>query len=279
MPQSGRAAVGSRDRGRTVRGRRSGASVASVDAAPAPVLEVLGACVQFGAGTVLDAVDLRIGPGEAVALLGGEGSGRSTLCRVLNRTEALTDGEVRLDGRTVPSAGTALAVLRADVGLVPPHAYLTSGRTLLDECATGPARVRGLDRDQARARAIDALTRVDLADRQDAQTSALAPGQRQRGALARALALDPLVLLLDDPTADLDPAEAAAFHAAVRALRNDASPTIVMVERDLDAVRAIAGRVVVLDAGRIVEDVDAATFFAGPASDAGRRCLGVTGTT
>lgn len=253
--------------------------MASVEPVPAPVLEVLGACVRFGGRTVLDAVDLRIDHGEVVALLGGEGSGRSTLCRALNRTEALTDGQVRLDGHAVPTAGTALGVLRADVGLVPPHAYLASGRTLLDECAAGPARVRGADRDQARARAGEALERVGLGDHRATETADLTPGQRQRGALARVLALDPRVLLLDDATADLDPAEAAAFHAAVRALLAAALTTVVLVERDLDAVRAIAGRVVVLDAGRIVEDADATTFFAGPTSDAGRRCLGVTGAT
>lgn len=244
-----------------------------MDVDPAPVLELVGARVEFGDRTVLADLDLRIAAGEVVALLGAAGSGRSTLCRVLNRTEVVTAGEVRLDGTPLPGQRTALAVLRADVGLVPPRAFLASGRTLLEECAAGPARLRELGADAAEARARDALDAVGLAELATRPTESLGAEARQRGALARALALEPRVLLLDDPTCELGPHDAATFHDHAAAVLTDPARTVVLVEPDLARVRALADRVVVLEAGRIAEDAPAATFFAGPSSDAGRRCL------
>lgn len=271
-----RVADRSRDPGwpaRTGPGPAPAASVSVVDVAPAPVLEVIGARVEFGDRTVLADLDLTIHAGEVVALLGDAGSGRSTLCRTLNRTEALTAGEVRLDGAPLPHQRTALAVLRADVALVPPHAYLASGRTVLEECAAGPARVRELGGDAATARARDALAAVGLDEHGERPTGTLDPEARQRAALARALALDPRVLLLDDPTGELGPRDAARFHGHVTPVLVDPARTVVLVEPDLDRVREVADRVVVLEAGRVVEDAPTARFFAGPASDAGRRCL------
>lgn len=243
----------------------------AVDASPAPVLELAAVRVEFDGRIVLDGVDLQVHQGQCLALLGEDGSGRSTLCHVLNRTEAVTSGEVRLDGRAVATSGTALATLRADVALIPSHAYLGTGRTLLDECAAGPVRVRGQDPESAREAARFALEQVGLGHRLDASTDDVDDHERPRVALARALALEPRVLLLDDPTAGLARPDTARFHAALTRVVRDPAVTAVLVDPHLDRVRQLADRVVVLDAGQVVEDTSCEAFFAGPRSDAGRR--------
>lgn len=244
-----------------------------VPAASAPLLVAEDVHVSFGDRPVLRGVDLEVHPGEVVALVGAKGAGRSTLCRTLNRTEPVDAGRITLAGAELAESGAALATLRADVPLILPRYNLAAGRTLLSNCAATAVKVRGRSPEAAATEARAALRRVGLEGRSDAPAGELSALEAQQAALARALAGEPKVLLLDEVTAALTEPEATALHQIVRPLVRADGVTAIVVDRDADRVRELADRVVVLERGRVVEDSPTARFFTGPHSAAGRSLL------
>ena len=237
-----------------------------------PMVSLRGVQKHFGALHVLRDVDLDVAAGEVVVVIGPSGSGKSTLCRTINRLEPVDSGEVRVDGVLVPAEGAALARLRADVGMVFQSFDLFAHKTVLENVCLAPVMVRKTPRAQARREAMALLERVGIADKAGHVPAQLSGGQQQRAAIARALAMQPKVMLFDEPTSALDPEMVAEVLAVMTALA-DEGMTMVVVTHEMGFARRAADRVVFMDAGRIVEVAPPEEFFAGGGSERTRSFL------
>jgi glutamate transport system ATP-binding protein len=227
---------------------------------------------HFGPLHVLVDIDLEIQRGEVVVVLGPSGSGKSTLCRVINRLETIDSGRVLLDGIPLPEEGKELAALRSDVGMVFQSFNLFAHKTVLDNVMLGPVKVRRQPRAEAERRARALLDRVGIAAQADKMPAHLSGGQQQRAAIARALAMDPKVLLFDEPTSALDPEMINEVLDVMKELARDGM-TMVVVTHEMGFARQSADRVVFMDEGRLVEQAAPAEFFAHPKSDRARDFL------
>jgi glutamate transport system ATP-binding protein len=226
----------------------------------------------FGQLHVLQDIDLSIDRGEVVVVIGPSGSGKSTLCRTINRLEPIDEGEITIDGRRLPEEGKELARLRADVGMVFQSFNLFAHKTVLENVALGPVKVRRQSKGEAERRARELLERVGVASQADKYPAQLSGGQQQRVAIARALAMDPKVMLFDEPTSALDPEMINEVLDVMTALARDGM-TMVVVTHEMGFARRAANRVVFMDAGRIVESADPETFFTRPTSDRAKNFL------
>ena len=227
---------------------------------------------HFGPLHVLVDIDLEIQRGEVVVVLGPSGSGKSTLCRVINRLETIDSGRVLLDGIPLPEEGKELAALRSDVGMVFQSFNLFAHKTVLDNVMLGPVKVRRRPRAEAERRARALLDRVGIAAQADKMPAHLSGGQQQRAAIARALAMDPKVLLFDEPTSALDPEMINEVLDVMKELARDGM-TMVVVTHEMGFARQSADRVVFMDEGRLVEQAAPSEFFAHPKSDRARDFL------
>ena len=224
---------------------------------------------------VLD-VDLVAGPGEVVALLGPNGAGKSTALRALAGLLPLTTGRVELDGRLLAdaAAGVHLPAHARGIGVVFQDHLLFPHLTLLDNVAFGPS-VRGTRRALARATAAGWLERVGLADLADRRPRAVSGGQAQRAALARALATEPGLLLLDEPLAALDARTRLLVRSELRRhLRSFGGATVVVTHDPVDAA-VLADRLVVVEAGRVVQTGTPGEVAARPQTDYVARLVGL----
>jgi len=226
----------------------------------------------FGQLHVLRDVNLSVERGEVVVVVGPSGSGKSTLCRTINRLEPVDSGEIRIDGRLLPAEGRALARLRADIGMVFQQFNLFAHRSVLDNVTLGPTKVRRVPRETARRRALELLARVGIADQADKMPAQLSGGQQQRAAIARALAMDPKVLLFDEPTSALDPEMINEVLDVMTALAADGM-TMIVVTHEMGFARRAADRVVFMADGQLVEQAPPAQFFAQPSTERARDFL------
>ena len=240
------------------------------DAKPLVLLERVNK--HFGSLHVLVDIDLEIQRGEVVVVLGPSGSGKSTLCRAINRLEPIDSGRILLDGVPLPEEGKALAALRSDVGMVFQSFNLFAHKTVLENVMLGPVKVRRQPRAEAEKRARALLARVGITDQADKLPANLSGGQQQRAAIARALAMDPKVLLFDEPTSALDPEMINEVLDVMKELAADGM-TMVVITHEMGFARASANRVVFMDEGRLVEQATPVEFFANPKSDRARDFL------
>ena len=221
-------------------------------------LRVRGLCLARGARTILAGVDLDAAAGEVVALMGLSGSGKTTILRVLA-------------GLEVPDAGD---VAVPPVGMVFQFHFLFEHLTALENVTLAPVHARRVPRAEAEARATRLLAEMGVGHRAGALPRELSGGEAQRVAIARALAVDPPVLLLDEPTASLDPARRNDLGEVLRGLAG-AGRTLLITSHDDDFVRDFSTRVVVLANGRVVEEGVPARVLADPAHEETRRLLQV----
>jgi glutamate transport system ATP-binding protein len=240
------------------------------EAEPLVVLERVNK--HFGSLHVLVDIDLEIERGEVVVVLGPSGSGKSTLCRAINRLETIDSGRILLDGVPLPAEGKELAKLRSDVGMVFQSFNLFAHKTVLQNVMLGPVQVRHQPKAEAEKRARALLDRVGIAAQADKLPAHLSGGQQQRAAIARALAMDPKVILFDEPTSALDPEMINEVLDVMKELANDGM-TMVVVTHEMGFAKASANRVVFMDEGRLVEQAPPAEFFANPKSDRARDFL------
>lgn len=249
---------------------RTGAP-APVAGAPAPVVELEGVHVVYGGRTVVDVDHLAVRTGELLAVIGPNGSGKSTLLRVLGLLEAPTGGTVRVRGQSV-SARDGLAA-RREMATVFQDPLLIDA-TAFDNVALG-LRFRGLPRAAIAPRVERWLERFGVGHLAARRARSLSGGEAQRTALARALVLQPSVLLLDEPFAALDqPTREALIVELGRILRHERITT-VLVTHDRGEAMALGDRVAVMMDGRILQLEDAPTLFRAPASEAVARFVGV----
>jgi glutamate transport system ATP-binding protein len=237
-----------------------------------PLVELEGVNKWFGDLHVLKDVDLSVERGEVVIVLGPSGSGKSTLIRTINRLEPIQEGTIRVDGEPLPEEGKALARLRADVGMVFQSFNLFAHKTVLQNVTLGPSKVRKLDKAQARTEGMALLERVGIADKADRYPAEISGGQQQRAAIARALAMDPKVMLFDEPTSALDPEMIKEVLDVMVELAEEGT-TMIVVSHEMGFARSVARRVAFMDEGRIVETAPPEQFFSHPESERARDFL------
>jgi polar amino acid transport system ATP-binding protein len=206
--------------------------------------------LSFGSNAVLRGVDLDVDAGTTAAVIGPSGSGKSTLLRCLNRLYEPDRGDILLDGRSV--LGDDPDRLRQRIGMVFQHFNLFPHKTVLDNVALGPRKLRGLSADQARELALDQLERVGLRHKADVRPATLSGGQQQRVAIARALAMQPEVMFFDEATSALDPELVKGILALIAELGSDGM-TMVAVTHEMGFARSTADSVVFMDKGVVVE--------------------------
>ncbi|MEK7882135.1 MULTISPECIES: ABC transporter ATP-binding protein [Methyloversatilis] len=218
------------------------------------VIDIRGLVTRFGSNVVHDGLDLALPAGEVLALVGGSGSGKTTLLRQVIGLLRPQQGQIRVFGQPLFS-GDALAdrQLRRRFGVLFQQGALFSALNVLENIAFPLRELRWLDRDAINDLVMIKLAMVEL-EPQHAwlMPAELSGGMIKRVALARALALEPELLLLDEPTAGLDPDRSEAFVALIRRLRDQLGLTVVLVTHDLDTLAALATQVAVLGERRIL---------------------------
>jgi polar amino acid transport system ATP-binding protein len=245
-----------------------------------PILQITGLTKRFGDHTVLNDIDLSVQRGETVCILGPSGSGKSTLLRCINFLERPDRGSVHLAGERVgfrPGGNAAmsdgeLAKLRTRIGMVFQHFALWPHMTVLRNITEAPMHVQRRRPDEVHAEAFALLAKVGLQDKHDAYPARLSGGQKQRVGIARALMMQPDLLLFDEPTSALDPELVGEVLGVMRTLARDGT-TMVVVTHEMAFARDVATRVAFMDQGRIVEAGPPETFFTAPATDRARQFL------
>ena len=226
-----------------------------------PVVSVSGLHKWFGQLHVLRGVDLAVDQGEAVMVVGRSGSGKTTLLRCINFLEEPTIGTVEVDGLRVtadPLGKRArrhreeIRQIRIRAGMLFQDFNLFPHMTVLQNCIEAPMRVLGLPRDEATARAERYITKVGLSDKTNEHPARLSGGQKQRTAIARALCMEPKVLMFDEPTSALDPELIGEVLKVMEDLAHEGT-TMIVVTHEMHFAREAADRVVFMDEGQIVE--------------------------
>lgn len=235
----------------------------------APIIEALSLHKSYGKHEVLKGLDLSLGRGEVVALIGPSGSGKSTFIRCLNMMEIPTGGTVRFRQKTVgdhfrdKGGEIGIGTLRRHVGMVFQHFNLFPHKTVLQNVTEGPVIVCKRPRREAEEEAMALLDQVGLAEKHSAYPNHLSGGQKQRVAIARALAMRPEVLLLDEVTSALDPELVGEVLAVIRSLA-EAGMTMAIVTHEMAFAAEVASRVLFLDQGVIAAEGSPAEVILDP---------------
>jgi polar amino acid transport system ATP-binding protein len=218
---------------------------------------------RFGDRTVLAGVSLEVADREVIAFVGSSGSGKSTLLRCVNLLEPIDDGRILLDGDDISVPGLAPDPIRRRIGMVFQSFNLFPHLSVVDNVALGPRKVLKVDKRTARERARELVARLGLADRADAFPDQLSGGQQQRVAIARSLAVEPEVMLLDEITSALDPELVGEVLDVVRELKSNGM-TMLLATHEMAFAREIADRVCFLHDGRILEQGPPEQLFTSP---------------
>lgn len=231
---------------------------------PAPIVEIRDVKKSFGANEVLKGVSLDIEQGQTVSIIGPSGSGKTTLLRCVNLLETYDAGSIRVDGVEVGyrdganrqrrrRSETDLARIRADIGMVFQLFFLFPHLTARENVMLGLVKVRGKSKAEAREIADHWLDRVGLVEKKDSLPAELSGGQQQRVGIARAVAMSPKLLLLDEITSALDPELVGEVLLVVKRLAEEGM-TMMVVTHEMTFAREVGDRVVFMDGGLILED-------------------------
>ncbi len=228
-----------------------------------PILKIAGLHKSYGDNAVLKGIDLDVGKGELVFMIGPSGSGKSSLLRCCNRLEEPTAGSIHVDGEEITAPAAELNRIRQNIGMVFQHFNLYRHMSVLSNITLALRKVQKLARTEADRRGMEALDRVGLADKAKAYPDQLSGGQQQRVGIARSLALRPKVVLFDEPTSALDPELVGSVLNVMRELKRDGM-TMMVVSHEMGFARAAADRVVFMDGGVIVEQGPPQDVFGAP---------------
>ncbi len=249
-----------------------------------PMVRFAGVAKRYGELTVLDGLDLEIGEGEKVAIIGPSGSGKSTLLRVLMTLEGIDEGVIEVDGeplthmpdaggQLVPANARHLRRVRGKVGMVFQSFNLFPHMSVLQNVVEAPVQVLGLGKAEARERAEELLAMVGLEDKLEHFPAQLSGGQQQRVAIARALAMRPKVMLFDEVTSALDPELCGEVLNVIRRLGEAHNLTMLMVTHQMGFAREFADRVCFFHQGRIHEQGSPEELFNNPQEERTREFL------
>lgn len=218
---------------------------------------------NFGRLEVLKSISVEVTEGEVVCLIGPSGSGKSTFLRCLNRLEKITAGEVVVDGHPISDPNVNINKVRENIGMVFQHFNLFPHLTVTENITLAPTELKLMDKQSAKARALELLSQVGLDDKADAYPGQLSGGQKQRVAIARSLAMNPDIMLFDEPTSALDPEMVGEVLEVMKQLAADGM-TMLVVTHEMGFAREVADRVIFMDDGYIVEEGTPAEIFSNP---------------
>ena len=218
---------------------------------------------SFGNHEVLKGVNEHIEKGEKVVVIGPSGSGKSTFLRCLNLLEEPTGGEIIFEGQNITAKDTDINLVRRRMGMVFQQFNLFPHLTVRENIKLAPVKLKVMTDEEADKRALELLARVGLPDKADSYPAQLSGGQQQRIAIARALAMNPDVMLFDEPTSALDPEMVGEVLEIMKELADDGM-TMVVVTHEMGFAREVATRVLFMDGGNIVEQNEPKEFFATP---------------
>lgn len=225
------------------------------------MIEIRDLSKWYGDVQVLNDCSMSVRAGEVVVVCGPSGSGKSTLIKCVNGLETFQDGEITVDGLVVRDKSDGQK-LRTKVGMVFQSFELYPHLTAMENICLAPVVVLKRKADVAQARAAALLERVGLADHARKYPAQLSGGQQQRVAIARSLAMDPVVMLFDEPTSALDPEMISEVLDVMTDLAREGM-TMIVVTHEMGFARRVADRVVFMDAGVIVEESPTESFFRG----------------
>ncbi|MCU0615177.1 MAG: ABC transporter ATP-binding protein [Desulfobacterales bacterium] len=238
---------------------------------------------NFGSLEVLKGISLTAKVGDVISLIGSSGSGKSTLLRCINLLEMPTSGNIYVGdeliklkknrrGETIPESRKQVDRIRTKLGMVFQHFNLWSHMTVLDNVIEAPVHVQKVPKAEARERAMAYLEKVGIADRSHYYPSQLSGGQQQRAAIARALAMEPEVLLFDEPTSALDPELVGEVLRVMVDLAKEGR-TMIVVTHEMAFARDVSSSVIFLDKGIIEEQGSPQKVFTAPDSERCKRFL------
>ncbi len=218
---------------------------------------------RYGREEVLKGVSFTVGRGETVAIIGPSGTGKSTLLRCINRLTEPSRGRIWLEDVEITDGRTDLNKIRQRIGFVFQDFNLFAHLTALDNVRLGLLKVKKLPRQEATERAMEELKRVGLSDKANAYPAQLSGGQQQRVSIARALAMDPKLMLFDEPTSALDPELIGEVLQVMEALSREGM-TMLVVTHEMGFARSVCDRIIFMEKGLIVEEGPPEELFKDP---------------
>ena len=239
-------------------------SKSSSDGGPSEVIALKGVNKHYGQHHVLKDVSLSVKSGEKIVICGPSGSGKSTLIRCINGLERHQQGEISVEG--VVLADRTLRHIRREVGMVFQSFNLFPHLTILKNCTLAPMESRKLSRAEAEARSLDYLARVRISEQAHKYPAQLSGGQQQRAAIARALCMQPRIMLFDEPTSALDPEMISEVLDTMTELASSGM-TMLVVTHEMGFAEKIADRVVFMDGGKVAEEGPPQQIFRQPKTE------------
>ena len=230
------------------------------------ILEVKGLKKKFDGSEILHGIDLSVEKGDVVAIIGPSGSGKTTMLRCLNFLEKADEGSLFFDGKNYDMASIRkkeIAEVRENTAFVFQNYNLFENKTVLQNVTLGLTSARKMKKQEAEEIALEALTRVGMADKLDSYPIQLSGGQQQRVAIARALATKPDIIYFDEPTSALDPELIGEVLSVMRQLARDGM-TMLVVTHEMEFARSVSSKVIFMEGGNIVEQGPAKEFFENP---------------
>ena len=227
------------------------------------MIKVTGLKKHFGDLEVLKGIDQHIKQGEKVVVIGPSGSGKSTFLRCLNLLEVPTEGEILIEGESITAPKTNVNKIREKMGMVFQQFNLFPHLTVLDNITLAPIKVKKMPKAEAEKLARELLNKVGLADKEDSYPAQLSGGQQQRIAIARALAMQPDIMLFDEPTSALDPQMVGEVLAVIRTLAEEGF-TMIIVTHEMAFARDVSSHVVFMADGVICEEGTPQDIFENP---------------
>ncbi|EFM64126.1 ABC transporter, ATP-binding protein [Peptostreptococcus stomatis DSM 17678] len=230
------------------------------------LLELKDLHKSFGSLEVIKGIDLEIDKGDILVIIGPSGSGKSTVLRCMNLLEEPTSGQIIFEGQDILKNLKTIDKTREKIGMVFQNFNLFPNKTILDNITLATMKVKGKTKEEAEKKAKELLERVGLLDKTDAYPVQLSGGQQQRIAIARALAMEPDMMLFDEPTSALDPEMVKEVLDVIKELA-DEGMTMAIVTHEMGFAKEVADRVIFVDEGKIVEDGSPEEVFNNPKSD------------
>ena len=230
------------------------------------IIQVENVSKWFGDFQALKDINLEVFLKEKIVVCGPSGSGKSTLIRCINRLEEHQKGKIVVDGIELSENTKNIEQIRAEVGMVFQQFNLFPHLSILDNCALAPIWVKKLPKKQAEELALKELEKVQILDQAKKFPGQLSGGQQQRAAIARALCMEPKIMLFDEPTSALDPEMIKEGLDAMVDLAK-AGMTMIVVTHEMGFAKEVADEVIFMDEGMIVEKADTKEFFANPKND------------
>ena len=239
------------------------------------MIEIKGLCKKFGDQQVLDHIDLKIEKGKVVVVIGPSGTGKSTLLRCINVLEKPEEGHIRLEGFEADFSAISkqdIQTLRSRTSMVFQNSNLYRNKTALQNITTPLILVKKIKREEAERTGVELLEKVGMLEKKDAYPETLSGGEKQRVGIARAMAVNPDIILFDEPTSALDPELVNEVLDVIRELARQHT-TMLIVTHEMKFARSVADEIVFMEGGHIVEQAPPEKFFSNPQKERTRQFI------